>query len=199
MDASKLQLKLFTAPSDAPLDTFIPVLHRFIKEHKLPDLLVDVANYAHVPNGPGVVLIGHGADYFIDEGGGRRGLLFNRKRLAPATAARLQDTFARTLNVAIMLEAEPALAGKLKFDTSELLFRINDRLMAPNNDVTFASVKDELSAFCAQLFGAGDFTLARVGEERQLFGVSIKPATPLGLKALYERTGGIPNSSAAAA
>lgn len=199
MDASKLQLKIFTAPSDAPLDSFIPVLHRFIKDHKLPELLVDVANYAHVPRGPGVVLIGHGTDYFIDEGAGRRGLLFNRKRQAPAAAVRLQDTFARALNAAILLEAEPGLAGKLKFDTSEFLFRISDRLVAPNNDATFVSVKDELSAYCAQLFGDGGFTLARVGEERQLFGVAIKPATALPLKTLYERTGGIPIVSAAAA
>jgi hypothetical protein len=198
MDATKLQLKLFAAPSDASLDTFIPVLHRFIKDHKLPELLVDVANYAHVPRGPGVVLIGHGTDYFIDEGEGRRGLLFNRKRQAPAAAVRLQDTFARALHTAILMESDLALQGKLKFDTRELLFRINDRLTAPNSDATFALVKDELTAYCQQLFPEG-FTLARVGEARQLFAVAIKPATALPLKTIYERTGGIPTPTAAAA
>ncbi|HEY0705479.1 MAG TPA: hypothetical protein VGG33_01710 [Polyangia bacterium] len=200
MDATKLQLKIFAvAGGDTSLEAFIPVLHRFIKEHKLPELLVDVANYAHVPQGPGVVLIGHGSDYFIDEADGRRGLLFNRKRQAPAPELRLQDTFARAVQAAIMMEAEPALAGKLKFDTSELLFRINDRLLAPNNDATFAAHKNELAAFCTRLFGENGFTFARVGEERQRFSVAIKPATPLSLKALFDKLGGVPAVGAAAA
>ena len=38
---------------------------------------------ATCPRGPGVVLIGHGSDYFIDEGEGRLGLLHNRKRVGP--------------------------------------------------------------------------------------------------------------------
>ena len=49
--------------------------------------MIDVANYAHVPKGPGVALIGHGTDYFIDEGEGRLGLLYNRKRGAPDAGA----------------------------------------------------------------------------------------------------------------
>ena len=85
MDAHKLQLKLFAdAQPGRSLEDFIPVFHRWIKDRVLTDdTLVDVANYAHVPEGPGVVLIGHGADYFMDEGGGRLGLLFNRKRAEP--------------------------------------------------------------------------------------------------------------------
>lgn len=202
MDATKLQLKIFFAPgSHVPTEAFIPVLHAFIKEHKLPDLLVDVANYAHVPRGPGVVLIGHGSDYFIDESEGRQGLLFNRKRQAPESGARLQDTFARALQAALLLEGDPAFAstGKLKFATDEFLFRINDRLAAPNTDATFAAVRDELTAFCTRLFGAGGFSLSRVGEARQRFAVAIKVSQPASLASLLDKVGGAPKPTAQAA
>ena len=89
MDAHKLQLKIYLTPESArtlDVEALIPVFHRWIKQRALPELTIDVANYQHVPKGPGVVLIGHGADYFLDEGEGRAGLLHNRKRagLPPA-------------------------------------------------------------------------------------------------------------------
>lgn len=191
MDASKLQLKIFTAPGKAlPSESFIPVFHRWIKDRVLPELLIDVANYAHVPHGPGVVLIGHGTDYGFDEAEGRKGLLFNRKRQAPAPEERLPDTFRRALHAAVLLEKEPAFAGQLKFATDEFLLRLNDRLLAPNNDATWASVSPELEAFATKLFGAGQFSLARTGEPRQLFSVIIKCKAPASLAALLEKAGG---------
>ena len=135
MDAHKLQLKIFLTPETGralDLDDLIPVFHRWIKQHALPELTIDVANYEHVPKGPGVVLIGHGSDYFLDEGEGRRGLLHNRKRAGMAPGERLSDLARRTLHAALLLEKDLALTGKVRFATDELLFRINDRLEAPN-------------------------------------------------------------------
>ena len=57
----------------------IPVFHRWIQQQALPGLLLDVADYRHVPEGPGVVLVAHEAIYGLDQGGGRLGLLYNRR------------------------------------------------------------------------------------------------------------------------
>jgi hypothetical protein len=121
MQASKLQVKVYAAEhAGLTAETFIPVLHGWIKNHALPELMIDVANYGHVPKGPGVVLIGHACDYGIDEGEGRFGLLHSRKRMAPEPAERVADAFRRALHAASLLEADPAvkpeleaLAGKL--------------------------------------------------------------------------------------
>ena len=70
MDAHKLQLKIYLTPESAKsfdVESLIPVFHRWIKQRALPELTIDVASYQHVPQGPGVVLIGHGADYFLDK------------------------------------------------------------------------------------------------------------------------------------
>jgi hypothetical protein len=83
MDPQKLELKSYLTPESARLldaETPIPVLHQWIKQRARPELMIDVASYQPVPQGPGVVLIGHGADYVFDEGEGRPGLLHNRKR-----------------------------------------------------------------------------------------------------------------------
>ena len=197
MDAGKLQLKIYAAPESArslDRELFIPVFHRWIKQHLLPELVIDVASYSHVPNGPGVVLIGHGADYFMDEGEGRLGLLHNRKRAGLPPDARLGDLARRTLHAAALLEADPALAGKLRFLTGELLFRINDRLAAPNTDATFAAVRAELEALGKKLFG-GPCTLGRVGGPKELFAVRLTgEAAPLAT--LLDRAGGPPAADA---
>src|SRR4051812_7576093 len=103
MDAQKLQLKIFVNADAAPSidrEAFIAIFHRWIKDRTLPELMIDVANYAHVPEGPSVALIGHGADYFIDEAEGRLGLLYNRKRSSPPAAERLDDLARRTFHAA---------------------------------------------------------------------------------------------------
>jgi hypothetical protein len=192
MNAQKLQLKIYATPASAKVEpeALIPVFQRWIKDHVLPELMIDVANYGHVPEGPGVVLIGHGADYFMDEGEGRLGLLHNRKRAGVAEGERLNDLARRTLHAAALLEKEPALGGKLTFATNELLFRINDRLVAPNTDATFASVKGELEALGKQLF-AGPFELARVGGPKELLSARFKSAASVPLATLLERAGGV--------
>jgi hypothetical protein len=195
MKAHKLQLKLYVQPESAKTvkpEAFVPVFHRFIKDRVLPELAIDVANYDHVPHGPGVVLIGHGSDYFMDEAEGRIGLLHNRKRSGLGEGDRLSDLSRRTLHVASLLEKE--VAG-LKFATNELLFKINDRLAGPNTDATFAEVKGELEALGKQLFG-GPVELSRVGGPKELFAVRIKGQAGASLATLLERAGGVPAADA---
>lgn len=199
MDASKLQLKLFVERNGhhPEAEAFIPVFHRWIKDHVLSELVIDVANYAHVPKGPGVVLIGHTGDYYLDDAGGRFGLLYSRKRgLGGATfEARLEDLFRRALHAAVLLEKEPASSSgetRLRFATNELLFRINDRLAGPANDDTFAAVRPALEAVARRLFD-GAFELTRVGDARELFGVKLVGAgKPAELATLLGRVGGPP-------
>jgi len=198
MEAHKLQLKIYLTPDSAralDVEDLIPVFHRWIKQRLLPELTIDVANYRHVPQGPGVVLIGHGSDYFLDEGEGRPGLLHNRKRAGLAPSERLGDLARRTLHAALLLEKDLALTGKIKFATNELLFRVNDRLAAPNSDATLATLRPELEPLCKTLFAA-PFELARVGGAKELFAVRITSGTSAPLAMLLERAGGPPAADA---
>jgi hypothetical protein len=185
-DAFKLQVKLFVTGGAAKLqlEPFIPVFHDWIKHHKLGDeLLIDVANYAHVPQGPGVALIGHAGDYFIDEAEGRPGLLYSRKRDPLPPGERVPDAFKKALRAAHLLEAD----SPLRFRTDEFLFRINDRLAAPSGEKTFAELRPALDAVCARLFG--NYKLALAGTPRELFSVRITTDSKLGLESLLSKLG----------
>ena len=60
-------------------ERFIELFHRWVATQAMAEMLIDVADYRHVPNGPSVVLVGHEADYVLDNTGGRYGLVYNRK------------------------------------------------------------------------------------------------------------------------
>jgi hypothetical protein len=183
--AHKLQVKVFVDGPRPELEAFIAVFHDWIKQHRIPELLIDVASYAHVPKGPGIALIGHEGDYYVDEAEGRVGLLYSRKRDAPAPEERLPDVFRRALTAAALLEKESALNG-LRFRTDELLFRINDRLLAPASEATFAEVRPALDELCTKLFPGGH-KLALSGTPRQLFSVRITTETKADLATLLAR------------
>ena len=195
MEPEKLQIKLYTdrATGISP-EAFVVVFHNWIKKKLLPELMIDVANYAHVPRGPGVALIGHGNDYFIDEGDGRLGLLYSRKRGAPDAGQRIADAFRRTLYAASLLEGDAALAAggaKVSFRTDEVQLRVNDRLAAPNDDATFAALKPELDGFCRELFGA-PCDITRAGAATSLFTVKIATGVKSDVATLLARLGGAP-------
>jgi hypothetical protein len=157
MESHKLAVKFFAeSGADIPVEEFVPVFHRWIQGKLLVGhQLIDVANYAHVHQGPGTVLVSHEANLHADLGDGKPGLMYIRKQ--PGTGAsfreRLRSTFGFALKAASMLEQDPALAGKLSYRTRDPLFFINDRLHAPNTPETFEKVRSELDSFLQGLYG----------------------------------------------
>lgn len=173
MHATKIQVKLYTRAGDVDLEKLIPVFHEWIHAKKISDeLLIDVADYAHVPQGPGVVLIGHQSDYYLDVADDRPGLLYSRKRGFDGNfQAGIDDAFQRALTACELLEAERSL--DLEFATDELLFRVQDRLNAPNEEATYAAYRPALEQASSAFFG-GVPSLQPLGSEREPFAVRIR-------------------------
>jgi hypothetical protein len=168
-----INLKIFVADTGAiDLAELVPVFHRWIKDSVCPEMLIDVADYAHVSAGPGVLLIGHEANYSLDNRENRLGLLYNRKAALDGTfQSRLAQAHRAALEACDRLEQDAALYGKLKFDRNAIEVFVNDRLLAPNNDETWQALKPELEKYFA------GFTIERRGEPRDLFRVSISAGT----------------------
>jgi hypothetical protein len=191
MKSEKLQIKFFARPNAAfDLETVVPVFHRFIREHAFDELMIDVADYKHVHHGPGIALVGDANDYFLDEGEGRPGLLFSRKRHGSGPEGRLREGFARALKACTLLEAAPELGGKLTFATNEISIRLPDRLRAPNDDATFAEVSSEVSALLDKLYGAGAFTIERGAPAPEALALRVKAKASPTLAALLATLGG---------
>jgi hypothetical protein len=162
-------------PEDIELEPLIPVFHNWIQGQVFEELLLDVADYRHVHEGPGVVLIGHQANYSVDNTDNRLGLRYNRKApLEGSNQDRLKQATRAALTAFQRLEGEAGLNGKLQFNGQEIEVFINDRLMAPNRDSTREAVKPELQEFFGTLFRGGDYALSHGSDPRALFGVHVK-------------------------
>jgi len=164
-----VNIKIFaTAAADFEVTDAIPVFHRWIQKRDLPEMAIDVADYSHVPEGPGVLLIAHEANYSLDYARDQLGLLYNRKAKEAGDAqAQLRQAYDSALTACRRLESEPEFRGKLTFDRDHLEIVFNDRLAHPNTDESWNDVKPEATRFLDGLFGAGQYQLERAGEPRE--------------------------------
>jgi hypothetical protein len=179
-----MELQHINVKGDLPVDPaeFIPVFHQWVKDKVLDELLIDVADYRHVPAGPGVLLVGHEADYDMDNTDNRWGLRYSRKApLAGSNEDRFRQAFRSAAHACGMLEKQFAGDSALTFSRREFELFVNDRALAPNTPETFGACKPELESFLKNLLGHDEFELVHRAEPRRLFGVIISSAQPFEL------------------
>jgi hypothetical protein len=174
MDLQKINVKFFAVEKEpVALTAFIDIFHSWIQA--TDGIYHDVADYSHMKNGPGIVLVAHDANVHIEETGGRRGLLYDRKTPLPGSnQEKLRLVLRAALENCRKLEHEPATRGKLKFSGDEVLISINDRLLAPNTEDTFNQVRPDIEAVAQELFGGAVFTLHRDADGRKRFNVTVR-------------------------
>jgi hypothetical protein len=155
MDVYRIAVKIFASADDFAPDQFVPIFQRWIQNQAIEGhRLIDVADYGHVVTGPGTVLISSEANFYMDRGEKRLGLLYSRKLpLAGSFQERVRAAVRETLKAAAKLEGEAGVAGKLKFKTDELVIRLNDRLLAPPNEATVTEARGDIDAVTKSLFG----------------------------------------------
>lgn len=181
MEIQHVNVKLLVEnPADVDLEPLIPVFHSWIENQNGREVLVDVADYRHVPAGPGIVLIGHDGNYSVDNTDGRLGIRYNRKAPADGTNQdRLKQAARAALSACQRLESEPHLGGKLRFNERDIEVFINDRLLAPNNDKTREAVEPELRQFFESLFAGREYSISFDSDSRRLLTAFVRVAQPL--------------------
>jgi hypothetical protein len=175
---------LGTGSGDVSTHDLILFFHRLIQEKALPETCIDVTDYSHVPGGPGVMLLCHEAHYSLSRplvAGRPRGQIALRcatKRGAEGdTEARIRRVLRKTLRAAELVETHPSLGGRLTLDTTRAVLSIEDRLLAPNDEATFAALTPILAAVVTRVWGAAP-VLSRLGSAKECFQVEI--AVPIG-------------------
>jgi hypothetical protein len=187
MIASRLQIKLFLENPDAlELSALTGVFQRWIQDKALEGLLIDVADYRHVFQGPGVVLIGHESDYGLDLGAGRPGLLYTRKHHPDDSLEnQLRGSLYLALSAAKLLESEPL---GLKFRTDEVEIRFVDRLQFPNLGGTIEDVRDDADGTLAALYGGVPVQFDRLStDSRQVFTLKVEAKGAPGVATLLSQ------------
>lgn len=176
MDLQHVNIKLLLAgPAEVNLDPLIPVFHGWIRDKVSDELLLDIADYKHVVDGPGIVLIGFDGDYSVDNTDHRLGVRYNRKTPLDGTNQdRLKQAARAALTAAQRLKADKRLDGKFRVNGQDIEIFFNDRLLVPNTDATRKAVEPELKSFLQKLFPGAEFSLSYAKDPRQLFGVSVR-------------------------
>lgn len=180
MNLQHLNVKLLVKNNgNIDLEPLIPIFHGWIQDRACEELLLDVADYRHVPAGPGVVLIGHEADYSVDNTDDLLGVRYNRKAaLDGNNRERLRQAARAALIACQRLEADPRLGGKLQFNGQDVEVFVNDRLLAPNTDATRAAAALDLQSFAEKLFGGSEYSLSYNADPRRLFSALLKASRP---------------------
>ena len=195
----RIKVKIFADESSTiDLSAFIPVFQRWIQEQARDELLLDVADYKHVQDGPGLLLMGHEADYAIDFADGRAGLLYTHKRgwdEAENDESLAEFTFQKRVESALRsaLQASATLASDASFDTpptfqwhqAELSFP--DRLRTPNRAETYAAMQDDLQATAVRLYGDGADVQRIENDQRHALRVQIQTTQSVDAGTLLER------------
>lgn len=178
MTPHRLSVKFFTKPgSKHELPKFIGLFHKFIQNKSVTGLLVDVADYAHVPDGPGVLLIGHDVDYGMDLTGGRPGLLVRRKRCTGDLADNLRDAFRKAAAAVKAIETEGSTGAAYATETA--LVCLIDKLAVPNTDAAYEQNRPVVEKVMGELYGS-KVTVERGDKDpRQNLGFIVRAAKPL--------------------
>ena len=159
MELQRIGIKLFAdSPAPVPVRDFIPVFHSWIQKQAIEHhLLIDVHNYSHIHNGPGILLVAQEGNFSIDMADGRMGLLYYQKKSGNDFTSVLKTA----LSACKLLESDPAFGGRLRFRRDEMWIISNDRLLAPNNDPTFEELKPSIAAALKLVLPEGKFKYMR--------------------------------------
>jgi len=164
MTAERIQIKLYRQ-NETDLKEFIPTFHEWIREETVDGLLIDVADYRHVPNGPGLLLMGHEGDYSVSNDHGRTAIAYKHKRVWPTADlnGRVRHVLGRVLH------AEQQLQERFATPLEAIEISFPDRLNAPNTADTFALISPELeTAVSDALRKEVNFVHASEGDARHM-------------------------------
>lgn len=172
MNIQHINIKFYLEnPETVHLADYAAVFNSWIQKQRLEGLLIDVADYLHVHHGPGMMLIGHEADFSLDNRAGRLGLLYNRKaQVDGTTQEKLVQAVRAALIAAQILEKE----NSLKFNGSEVQMIVNDRLLVPNTADTFATLEPDLRSFFNSLYDGAPYVLTQPTDPRERFTINAK-------------------------
>ncbi len=160
----KLQLKVpFATALEA--HTFIPIFHTWIRESAVPnEVLIDVADYMHMAEGPFALLVGHYRDIAFDVDSFGHGLQIVCKRdLEGEPVTQVRGLFEH------MRAVTSLLAEALQTPPSRLLaperarLRLCDRLLGADTGVCAA-----LERAVAEVAAAGTSVEAERGDSRRI-------------------------------
>jgi len=175
-DLQRIQVKIASnAPDDLNLDPIIAIFARWRHEKDDPAQWVDLADYAHMRRGPGVMLSGMRANIAFDMGAPRPGFLYTaRKGLSGSYQDRIGSVLRSCFSFALRIAREKEFPSGVVFDWTALEFRFPDRLETPNNSTIDRELRPALTQLLDTLFGRQAYELKPQPDPGEAYGFFVK-------------------------
>ncbi|MBI3895794.1 MAG: hypothetical protein HY313_07660 [Acidobacteria bacterium] len=183
----RIQIKIFSnAPRDLSLEPFLEIFARWRKE-KHPAEWVDLADYAHISRGPGIVLIGQRCNFAFDMADPAPGILYTAKKgLTGTPLERLHSALQWFLELSQRLVGESEFPSSAMPRTDLLEIRFTDRLETPNAASTTMELRPAVQQMLDVIYGSCGYELIPQTDARQCYGFSVQAKQALPLGALLE-------------
>lgn len=194
MNLQKINVKLFLdASGRLDLDPFLGIFARWREQADHPAGWIDLADYAHVERGPGILLIGRQGNLSADLADPGPGLLYaNKQDLDGDLAERIRTSFVRGLDLIERLLAEPEFPRALTPRTDFWGLTFNDRLKVPNGEDADRLVQPAVRAVADRLFGTDSYEIVSDQGTGRRYGVTLHST---GAPALARLSGSLQTST----
>ena len=176
MQLQKFGVKLFlNTNGNYDSKDFIPVFHSWIQKKVVSDhLLIDVADYSHIQDGPGVMLIAHEGNFSLDQEGQQPGIMYMRKTdIHGDFKGRFIHVLSTATQVANKL-SDNNINKEVDIIRNSFRFIANDRRVAENTIENQKLYRDEVQQALIELHPTCEFTFEDIsrGNERLAFTVN---------------------------
>ncbi len=169
MDLQKFGVKLFFN-TNGSFDSkdFIPVFHNWIQDKIVDDhLLIDVADYSHIPDGPGVMLVAHEGNFSLDQESQQPGIMYMRKtEIAGSFKERFNSVLLTVIKAANRL-SDNDVSKQVEFKPNSFRFIANDRLYAENTADNQDLYKQKIHKALDGKYPGRQFEFGNVSDENE--------------------------------
>ena len=189
MDLQRIHIKILTdAPASLNLSPLVEIFSRWRTDKNHPAGWVDMADYAHVPRGPGIVLAGLRANFSFDMADPAPGILYVARRGLPGSPAeRVAAALKAALELSKRLVAEKEVPPGVHLRTEAFELSFPDRLETPPTLATHQELRPAVEQALNRLFGAGAYELALTADSAESLRYSIRAHQAAPLDALLQR------------
>jgi hypothetical protein len=176
MDLQRIDLKaLLDAPRDVKLDSLLGIFARWRNDKEHPARWVDLADYAHMSRGAGVVIVGKQGMFGVTRFDPGLGLFYSgRAEYEGSFEKRVLESFRRHLALATALHREPDYPAELKTLTASWELSVNDRLNFPNTEETDRLLRPAVEAALDKLFGPGSYEITADNDRQRRYGFAVR-------------------------
>ena len=187
MDLQRIHIKILTdAPPTLNLEPFLVIFARWRVEKNHPAGWVDLADYAHVPRGAGILLAGFNTNFSFEMADPAPGILYAaRKGLSGTHAERIALALRSAVEMSRRLTAEQEFPKDVHVRMGEMEVSFPDRLECPNSSATDRELRPPLQEILDRVLGRYD--LVRYDDPAQAYGFSVRAKSKEPLEAMLQR------------